>query len=388
MKLNNIIIILLLLCISQTGCLYWRRSIVGGGRIQDGKYYVLENTAWTWWWFTFLVPSCAVNMSIWSEVCPEDENAKTCVDWAFWCRAGAKPSFTNEELLQRWMFGKPILQSNILNINQRFRLLCNDTKDYILLVQRQKHLNQTYVKALRKQSSCTDNTDIVTTKPIKGNCMLWVIQPDDTRIGPYWLPYIMGPGGDCSCDTVLRSRYRANALFCFEPTSQALCVLYREEQQWHFELWEANNTIPNQSAILEIDSEKEPFYFWVSNRTVGVASWSQRTKNATFTTFDKTTLKKQHAISSALFPSPPIRKEEVPPMPRLYNVFEKTPELIRKNGDWLYIVDDRFHHIYSTFSFPFNLESGLSLSKGETREYVLRFNVNTGVREVYYAVSD
>ena len=388
MKLNNIIIILLLLCISQTGCLYWRRSVVGGGRIQDGKYYVLENTAWTWWWFTFLVPSCAVNMSIWSEVCPEDENAKTCVDWAFWCRAGAKPSFTNEELLQRWMFGKPILQSNILNINQRFRLLCNDTKDYILLVQRQKHLNQTYVKALRKQSSRTDNTDIVTTKPIKGNCMLWVIQPDDTRIGPYWLPYIMGPGGDCSCDTVLRSRYRANALFCFEPTSQALCVLYREEQQWHFELWEANNTIPNQSAILEIDSEKEPFYFWVSNRTVGVASWSQRTKDATFTTFDKTTLKKQHAISSALFPSPPIRKEEVPPMPRLYNVFEKTPELIRKNDDWLYIVDDRFHHIYSTFSFPFNLESGLSLSKGETREYVLRFNVNTGVREVYYAVSD
>lgn len=377
MKTNGALALLLVLCLSQAGCFYWRRSVEGGGRVQDGKYYVLEETAWTWWWFTLMFPSCMTNMRIWSEVCPEDGDAKTCVDWACWNRKGSAPSVPHDELLPRWVLGKSLVQPSTLKPNQRLRMLCNDTESHMLLVQEERRLDWSF---LENASAAMWNGASETVAPTVGNCTLWVVRQDDTRIGPYLLPYAMDSMNDYF-DLTLRSRYRTNALFCFEPTSQTLCVLYRENRRWYFERWKPNEAQPTQKAVPLPMSEKEPFYFWVSECTVGVASWSRQTAEATFTTFDGATLTKQHSVSSTSFPKPPLFRQVADER----NPFEKTPELIRKNGDWLYVVNDCYHDTYSTFSLPwFGAESGLDLSEGEVREYVLRFNLKTGARERYY----
>ena len=341
---HNVLVLFSLFFVLQTGCLEHHGRVFGGGRIKDGNYYVLEDSAWTLWWLTIIFPSVMTHMTTWHEIRVGDDNEeRSLVDWMWWNGTTSPLGIPRDVEVYRWILDGELLNPNIslTQPNQRIRLLCNDLESYALLIQEERRLSAKYRHG---PFALYERTGEFYTwiPPSVWNCSLWVIQPNGTRVGPYWIPYVTVMENDY-IDGGLRSRYRTNALFCFESTTQKLYALYKEEDRYYFEYWKPNISVP-VCKELTLPSEGEPFYCWVLEEAFGVASWNPQTQSALFTTFDRATLAPLSTTTAPHFPKPPSP--------------ERIPYVIRKCGDWIYVFD-------------------ISM------EYVLRFNLVTGGEERY-----
>lgn len=365
------VLILFLFGVLQTGCFHYERNVIGGGRVEGGRYRILEESSWTFWWLTIAFPSVMTNMTRWYEIKVEDGKEECAlVDWMWWGGAHSPSDIPNEEYLRRWVLDGVLLQPHLsfTRPNQRILLLCNDLESYALLVQEERRLSTKYRNGPFALYARTGKP--YTWVSSEGNCSLWVIQPDGTHIGPYWIPYVTAMENPY-VDGALRSRYRTNALFCFEPKTQTLCALYKDENRYYVEYWRPDISHPvREGSPLPFEGE-EAFYCWISETTVGVASWNAQTQCARFTTFNQRTLAPLSTTMVPHFPKPPP--------------FEHIPDVMRKVGDWMYVFNKSVRRVYASFTlFDFASSSEDDLPAGEAREYILRFNLVTGDREEYY----
>ena len=144
---HNVLVLFSLFFVLQTGCLEHHGRVFGGGRIKDGNYYVLEDSAWTLWWLTIIFPSVMTHMTTWHEIRVGDDNEeRSLVDWMWWNGTTSPLGIPRDVEVYRWILDGELLNPNIslTQPNQRIRLLCNDLESYALLIQEERRLSAKY----------------------------------------------------------------------------------------------------------------------------------------------------------------------------------------------------------------------------------------------------
>lgn len=355
---------------SQSGCFQYERRFLGGGRVEGDAYYMLEESRWAFWWLTIICPRIFTSMTWYTEVTRRDDlECRDLVDWRLWWGAQTG-SMSTEELLMRWRLKWPLRKDKRLAGDRYIRLLCGDSENCELLIQQERALAPRYrVGSLGLY--VRTGSEFVRVPLEESNCSLWVVFSDLTRVGPYLIPYVMDLEA-AYIDRSLQSRYRTDALFCFDLKSQALYTLYQEAEKCYLERWLPNEKEPRRDILSLPMAESMPFYFWLLEESIGVASWNSKTGQVAFTTFDRESLRECSSVSVSAFPKPPS--------------IDQVPNYVRKQGDWLYVINPSGLRAYSrVLLFVLGDASERSVTKREPRECVLRFNLINGKRECYYA---